>query len=356
MAVTARQIDHLTDKLVTLYGEAERVLLHRIATALGKGMNSPRWAEEKLMEIQLLLARCRGDLQTLAGKSADEITAMLMQAYNTGRAGALADAALAGLAARVAAGGELSTIHQIRALLDETLTGSLGQQQTILRTVDDIYRQVIADVSPLQLAGVETRRDVAQRALNEFADRGITSFTDKSGRQWSMTSYTEMSTRTAARRAQWAGHAEQLQQLGQDLVIVSDHSQECELCRPWEGQVLSLSGAPRVDGVQVAGTLADAQAAGLGHPGCRHTFGVYLPGVTKVPTGTADPQGDADRQHLRYLERGVRAYRAREAAALTPEARQQAAAKAREWQARIRKHVADTGVKRQPQRERLGAL
>lgn len=356
MAVTARQIDHLTDKLVALYGEAERVLLHRIATALGKGMDSPRWAEEKLMEIQLLLARCRGDLQSLAGKSADEITAMLMQAYNTGRAGALADAALTGLASRVAAGGELSTIRQIRALLDETLTGAVGQQQTILRTVDDIYRQVIADVSPLQLAGVETRREVAQRALNEFADRGITSFTDAAGRQWSMTSYTEMSTRAAARRAQWAGHAEQLQQLGQDLVIVSDHSQECELCRPWEGQVLSLTGASRVDGVHVAGTLAEAQTAGLGHPGCRHTFGLYLPGVTKAPTGTADPQGDADRQHLRYLERGVRAYRARKAAALTPAARQQAAAKAREWQARIRQHVADTGVKRQPQRERLGAL
>lgn len=356
MAVTARQVDHLTDALVALYGEAERVLLHRIATALAKGMDSPHWAEQKLMEVQLLLARCRGDLQTLAGKSTDEISAMLMQAYNTGRAGALADVAVAGLASRIAAGGELATVHQIRALLDETLNGAIGQQQTILRTVDDIYRQVIAEASPLQLAGVETRREVAQRALNKFADRGITSFTDAAGRKWSMTSYTEMSTRTAARRAQWKGHAEQLQQLGQDLVIVSDHSQECTLCRPWEGKILSLSGAPRVDGVQVAGTLEQAQAAGLGHPGCRHTFGVYLPGVTKVPTGTADPQGDTDRQRLRYLERGVRAWRAREAAALSPEARQQAAAKAREWQARIRQHVADTGVKRQPQRERLGAL
>lgn len=350
MALTSRQIDHLT----ALYGEAERVLLHRIATTLAKGMDSPRWAEEKLLEIQLLLARCRGDLHSLAGKSADEITSLLMQAYNSGRASAVADLAVAGLASKVAGGGELSTIYQVRALISETVTGALGQQATILRSVDDIYRQVISRVSPLQLAGVETRRDVAQRALNQFADRGVTSFTDRSGRQWSMTSYTEMSTRTAARRAQWQGHSEQLQALGQDLVQVSDHSQECELCRPWEGKILSLTGAPRLDGVRADGTLADAQAAGLGHPGCRHTFGVYIPGVSKRLTGTADPEGDADRQHLRYLERGVRAYRAREAAALTPQARQQAAAKAREWQARIRRHVADTGVKRQPQRERLG--
>jgi len=355
MPTTADQIEHLTDKLAAIYGEAERVLLHRIATTLAKGMDSPRWAEDKLLEVQLLLARCRGDLQSLAGKSSDEITAAIMKAYNSGRAGALADLAVAGLANKVAAGGNLSTIHQVKALIGQTVTGMLDQHATILRSVDDIYRKVIASTTPLQLAGVETRRQVAQRALNEFADQGVSSFVDRSGRQWSMTSYTEMTTRTAARRAQVDGHTAQLQDAGQDLVIASNHSQECSRCRPWEGKVLSLSGAARIDGVRFAATLDEARAAGFLHPGCRHTVGLYIPEVTEAPTGTADPEGDANRQQLRYLERGVRAYRAREAAALDPSAKAEAAAKAREWQARIRQHVADTGVKRQPARERLGA-
>jgi hypothetical protein len=355
MSLSARQTEQLTDKLATIYGEAERVLLHRIAKALAKGINSPRWAEEKLLEVQLLLARCRGDLAAVAGMSSQEISNAILQAYNAGRATAIADLAVAGLAANVAAAGELSTIHQVRALINEAVGNVLGQHAQILRSVDDIYRSVIAEASPLQLAGVLTRREVAQRALDRFADQGVTGFVDRSGRKWSMTSYTEMSTRSAARRAQWQGHAEQLQALGQDVVMVSDHAQECELCRPWEGKVLSLSGAPRVDDIKPAATLAQAQEAGLGHPGCRHTFGVYLPGVTQVPTHTADPAGDAARQHLRYLERGVRSYRAREASALDPEAKQRAAAKAREWQKRIREHVAATSAKRQPQRERFGA-
>ncbi len=355
MPVSARQIDRLADRVAALYGEAERVLLHKIAQNLARGIDGPSWAQEKLLEFQLLQARLRGELNTLAGKSATEIAAAIMNAYNAGQAGALADLAIAGLAERVAAGANPAGLNAVRALIGETATDVLASHARILRSVDDIYRSVIAEASPLQLAGAMTRREVAQRALNRFADRGVTAFVDRSGRQWSMTGYTEMTTRTAARRAQWQGHADQLLEHGQDLVIVSDHSQECSLCRPWEGKVLSLTGAPRVDGAEWVATLAEAQAAGLGHPGCRHTFGIYIPGVTEAPKHTADPQGDADRQQLRYLERGTRQWRAREASALDPQAKAEAAAKVREWQARIKAHVEETGVKRQPQRERFGA-
>lgn len=267
MPVSASQVDRLSDRVAALYGEAERVMLHRIAQNLAKGIDGPNWAQEKLLEFQLLQARLRGELNTLAGKSATEIAAAIMNAYNAGQAGALADLAVAGLAQQVAAGANPAGLLSIRALIGETATEVIGSHARILRSVEDAYRAVIAEASPLQLAGALTRREAAQRALNAFADRGITAFTDRAGRQWSMTSYTEMATRTAARRAQWSGHADQLLAHGQDLVIVSDHSQECSLCRPWEGKVLSLSGAPHVDADWVA-TLGEAQAAGLGHPGC----------------------------------------------------------------------------------------
>ncbi|MCL4722538.1 MAG: capsid protein [Gammaproteobacteria bacterium] len=355
MTLTAEQIDHLTDRLVALYGEAERVMLHRIARALARGLDSPRWAEEKLLEYQLLQARLRGDLNSLAGKSVSEVAAAVMQAYNAGQASALADLAVAGLAGQVAAGANPAGLASVRALIGETATSVLDSHQRILRAAGDIYRAVVAEASPLQLVGAVSRREAAQRALSTFAEHGITSFVDRAGRRWSMTGYTEMATRAAARRAQVDGHADQLLAHGEDLTIVSDHPRECALCRPWEGKVLSLSGSPRIDGVQVAGTLDQARAAGLLHPGCRHTIGLYLPGVTEIPTGTADPEGDAARQELRRLERGVRAWRRREAAAMSPEEAAGCRARVREWQARIRQHVARTGAKRQPQRERLGA-
>ncbi|MEX5713202.1 phage minor capsid protein [Parafrankia sp. FMc6] len=84
-----------------------------------------------------------------------------------------------------------------------------------------------------------------------------------------------------------------------------------------------------------------------------HSASAYLPGVTRLPEGpTDDPQGDADRQRLRALERKVRAARRLEASAVTPEARKAAAAKVRQGQAAIREHVATSTAKRQPHRER----
>lgn len=71
---------------------------------------------------------------------------------------------------------------------------------------------------------------------------------------------------------------------------------------------------------------------------------------------TADPEGDAARQRLRYLERQTRAAKRVEAVAMDETARKAAAARVRAYQAKIRHHVATTTAKRQPHRERLGAL
>lgn len=106
--------------------------------------------------------------------------------------------------------------------------------------------------------------------------------------------------------------------------------------------------------VHVAGTVADATSGGLFHPSCRHSLSAYLPGATKVPTHTADPQGDAARQRLRELERRVRKQRLLADAAIDPVAGKEYAAKARALQGQIRDHVAaskDLGIKRKPERE-----
>ncbi|ASU77991.1 hypothetical protein CDG81_06355 [Actinopolyspora erythraea] len=94
------------------------------------------------------------------------------------------------------------------------------------------------------------------------------------------------------------------------------------------------------------------RAAGLFHPNCRHRSSMYVPGVTPRPTSTRAPDDDA-RQHLRYLERQVRAWKKREAAALSEAAATRARSKIRESQARIRGHVDSTPTKRQRARERI---
>lgn len=354
MPVHPGYAESLAGPILDLYADAEQRLLERIAKALAAEIDAPDWAERKLIQIQLLQAQASGMLRDLSGKSSEAIAEAILKAYNRGTALAVAD-----LAKLLDAGpaGLPPGLPAVERLVAEAVSGVSATHGRILRTVDDVFRTVVSETAPQVLLGTQTRREAAQSALDRFAARGITGFVDRAGRRWDMASYVEMSTRAAVGNAAVQGHVDRLVAAGHDLVSVSDAPQECKICRPWEGKVLSLSGARRVDGVDVAGTLAEAKRAGLMHPGCRHSVSIFIPGVTEIsPHGkTADPQGDADRQRLRAMERHVRAWKRRQAVALSPEAEKAAGVKVRAWQAAIREHVASTSAKRQPQRERLGA-
>jgi hypothetical protein len=179
----------------------------------------------------------------------------------------------------------------------------------------------------------------------------------------------EMAVRTTVAQAAVEGHLDRLATAGADLVIVSNHAQECARCRPWEGKILVRAGAGGARTVQVlhatrdehvtvpvAGSVDDAIRHGLLHPGCRHSINAFLPGATQVPTATADPEGDAARQRLRALERRARRAKLRKAGALTPAEARRAGARVRAAQVEIRKHVAATrhlGIRRKPEREAI---
>lgn len=342
----------LADELVRLYQEAERILLERIARALEKDMDAPDWAERKLLQMQLLQAQTVRQVAALTGRSAEQVAAAIVKAYNRGAAVAQADVArlVAGSLAPAVPPG----LPAVEAIVAESLARVQLADQRLLRVTDDVYRQVIARTAPQVLLSTQTRREAAQSALNEFAERGITGFRDRAGKNWALESYVEMSMRAGTMNAAVQGNVERLLANGQDLVIVSNAPQECDLCRPWEGKVLSLTGISRMGGVDVAGTLDEARSKGLFHPSCRHSVSLYLPGVTKAPTRTADPEGQWAREYLRSRERGVRKWKRREAVALSDAEREKARARVRFYQAQIREHVASTSAKRQPSREQIG--
>jgi hypothetical protein len=60
-------------------------------------------------------------------------------------------------------------------------------------------------------------------------------------------------------------------------VQVSDHFGECALCRPYENEVLSLTG--RTKGYT---TLAKAKSNGLQHSNCRHSISPFTEGLAEV--------------------------------------------------------------------------
>lgn len=345
---------------VDIYADAERILLARIARAIGADLDAPAWAEQKLMQVQLLRLQAQALLDSLTGQVEQAVAEAVVTAYNRGTAAAVSDlAGVLGVALEDVAD-PVPGSAAVQRLAAEAITQVTATHGRILRVIVDAYRQIVADASAQVLTGVVTRREAAQRSLDTFAARGITGFIDRAGRGWQLESYVEMAVRTTTAQAAVNAHADRLQALGQDLVIVSDAPQECRLCRPWEGKVLSLSGGTvgTVEGgrgVRVAGSLADARADGLFHPGCRHSTGLYQPGVTRLPGRTADPEGDAARRKLRYLERETRKAKRLEAGALDDQARARAAARVRQKQAQIREHVENTTAKRVRAREQIGA-
>jgi len=104
-------------------------------------------------------------------------------------------------------------------------------------------------------------------------DAGITAFIDKRGRSWNMASYTDMLCRTSSMQIFHQAKTNEYLAHGEDLVIVSSHYPTCDKCAPWNGKVLSLT-----DETPGYPTMEEAKAAGLFHPNCRHTYGLYISG------------------------------------------------------------------------------
>jgi hypothetical protein len=383
----------LSQTLVDMYTALETRLAKNIADALARGASSPDWATEKLDAVAALNRRQRTVLGQLNGPMADQVAQALVTAYYRGGVAATEEvarwqpsllerlatgnAAMPRLAAL--AGQRAEAIWRETARLREalpgidaiqrlawTLTSQLSATHTpLLRWADDVYRKVIAESTVAALAGTQTRQRAAQVAWERLLAGGVRGFTDQSGRNWELASYVEMATRTTSAQAAVEGQLDRLAAAGIDLVIVSNAAQECKLCRPYEAKILTRGDGPvgrvevphaaedRMITVNVFDTVSGAVRAGLMHPNCRHSLSGYFPGATTVPTNTEDPQGDADRQRLRDLERRLRRAKLRADAVIDPAARPAANKRVRDLQGQIRQHVKDTGLVRQPNREQI---
>ncbi|MEV0617576.1 phage minor capsid protein [Nonomuraea sp. NPDC050404] len=340
------------------YAEAEEHLFEVIAKALAKGGNAPQQASARLAEVQALGLQVEKILKDLEALAAQAVEDGVTKAWQDGFVRASQELERLGDDQGISPGkGLAQLLKEALGLLPALTTGALRQ-------VTDIYRQVIAETTPLALTGAITREQATTRALQKFAAKGITFF-DGKGRTWSISSYAEMATRTAMARAANEGHLATLRENGRDLVMVSRAPYTCPLCDPWEGKVLTQSGQAgdrqeknvltgEAITVHVAGTVAQARAAGLQHPNCKHTFGVVLPGLTKPPPKPEAEGTYKDTQQQRYLERQIRGWKRRAAAAPAGSPEKKTANRhVKAYQEQMTEHLGETGLLRQRSRERV---
>lgn len=358
--------------IAELYHGLEVQLADQISRQLRAGIAEPPDAEKQLAALGILSRAAKSLLNQIQRDLTGTVEQAVVLAYHRGGEAAIAELAKrSGMSPAMLAElrRQLPQLGAIQRMVYALTSKLLGTHVRILRWEQDAYRSVMAKMMLTgTLTGRETRLRTAQRAWEELLARGITGFTDKVGRNWELASYVEMAARTGTAQAAVQGNLDRLAAAGIDLVVVSDAPQECKRCRPWEGKVLARTGPgartvqalhgtqDRQVTVHVAGSVLEAVEAGLMHPNCRHSLSAYLPGVTRLPTDTADPDGDLARQKLRALERKVRKDKLQAAAALDPAARRAFEAKVRATQAEIREHLktAPTQLFRQPHREQIG--
>ena len=263
MADVRRFSDAEIERLVKFYEQAEREILVQINKTLLAGK------KDELEYLKQMRQNIDAILRQLREGNKEWCMQAIPNVYSEGMKNA--DVMLKDIGATVTAG--FGAIHQQAAqvLAENTYQRLEDVVQVIGRQVNDIYRELALENVRGTVVGYDTWKQTARRFREQLAERGVTGFKDRSGRMWRMTTYSEMVARTTTQQAHIEGTLNRLSEQDHDLIIVSRHKGACSLCAPWEGKVLSISG--KTKGYP---TFAEAKAAGLMHPNCRHTVSLYI--------------------------------------------------------------------------------
>lgn len=143
-----------------------------------------------------------------------------------------------------------------------SMTGYIRGAERLLN--EGIKQQVRSEIAIGRLEG-QAVQEIKKTVKSTLADRGFSVLLDKGGRQWSLNQYSEMITRTHLIRANTEGTVNRASDFDVDLVEVSTHGSDDELCSSMEGQIFSISGKSK-EYESLAGNEPPF------HPNCAHTL------------------------------------------------------------------------------------
>lgn len=246
--------------------------------------------------------------------------------------------------------------RKLNALIESTQKDMAMAQQSVLRKMDDIYRETIFKAQVFHNNGVVDINKAVDMATKDFLKQGITSIKYSNGREVNIASYAEMALRTANHRSYLMGEGKKRQELGISIVIVTPHATACEMCRPWQGKILIddvYSGGKAEDGEYPL--LSFAIEKGLFHPNCEDLLATWYEGINTSPKVPDDEQSEKwyrAGQKQRRLERSIREQRRIIAGLADDENIDREKKRLRELQKQLREHLKDnTQLRRKPERE-----
>lgn len=251
--------------LAEIYKTAEKSIVERLKV-MTNGSPTKAFLEEQKKAIDEILKRLHKE-----GAEAvkDGVGATYRGGFRAGRSELIQAGVLS-----AESQAEMGNIHTKAADIyaGQVLSRLADVETTAGRTVKDIYNQVRLNTELAgAVTGVETVSNAQKRLERASKNGGLVAFVDKAGRQWNMSSYTEMLARTTLMQVHNRAKELEFMDHGEDLIVVSSHLPTCDMCLPYNGAILSLSGSnPDYP------SLEQAETAGLFHPNCRHSFSLYI--------------------------------------------------------------------------------
>lgn len=237
---------------------------------------------------------------------------------------------------------------KLEALIS-TVNNDLNKAQySVLRKMDDVYRQTIFKSHMYLQNGVKTLNQAVDMATKDFLEKGINSIEYKNGAKVNIASYAEMCLRTASHRATLLGEGKKRDEYGIHLVVVSAHGNTCPKCEPWQGQILidDIFSHPSEEYIEQYKVkyklLSEAIEKGLLHPNCRHSLITYFEGITTlpvVPDGKEAIRVYEAEQKQRALERQIRKWKRIEVGSLDEENKYKANKVIRSLEKQLREHL-----------------
>lgn len=214
---------------------------------------------------------------------------------------------------------------KVNKLIDDVTHLEKNVETAALRTMDDVYRQVVNKAQIAMSTGAMTLQQAIDSAVSDFLARGIDCIVYRDGRRVNIADYVRMALRTTATRAGLQGKSAKYKAMGYDTVLVSSYGMCSPTCAPWQGRIYIEDTFSMWDGeVQEYpdGTLwgksnycgkwfpllSSAIEHGLFHPNCRHSINFWKDGD---PIPESIDNTDSERrykleQKQRALEREVR--------------------------------------------------
>ena len=139
-----------------------------------------------------------------------------------------------------------SIMRTIEQFISAALMGT-GATKSIIGVVQEFdYEDMEGEIADLAAQAVKT--EVSSGALKkQIMDRlrelvGDENFIQIGERMYNLGAYARMVARTTLREAQTQATLDQCATYENDLVEISDHNTDCELCQQYEGNIYSLSG------------------------------------------------------------------------------------------------------------------